>query len=270
MPAARVLTHRFLAHLALALGLLMTGLPTVRPAFAQALSLPLALPAAQETRRISVVVTPGLTHTNKLADPALRAARKEMLAGRAISDADLRALADNQDGLAALRYVRHLMAQQPAASASDIAYYGSIAVSTGRIWPLADTLAAMRRLDPAREPKERLRVYLAMLYPHAWAGNTLALDAVIDLNGEGRLFGAMSESTRKRLIAQGRAAGDGRILLRLALSLLAESDRSPAEEAQLAAYLAEAAAVKDLAVSTTAANLVTLLHTNAGKAAVTQ
>lgn len=266
MPAFRLPIERLLAQAVLALCLLMAGLP----AGAQALALPLALPAAAETRRISVVVTPGLSGTDKLADPALRTARKEMLADRPVSDADLRALADNQDGLAALKYVRRLMGQQPAASASDIAYYGSIAVSTGRIWPLADTLAAMRRLDPASEPKERLKLYLAVLYPHAWAGNTLALDAVIDLNGEGRLFGAMSESTRQRLIEQGRAAGDGRILLRLALNLLAETDRSPAEEALLAGYLAEAAAVKDLAVSTTAANLITLMQTNAGKVAASQ
>lgn len=268
MPAARVLTQSALAPLILAVCLLMAGLPAARSAGAQAL--PLAVPAEEATRRISVVVTPGLRHTTDLADPALRAARKEMLAGRPVSDAALRALADNQDGLAALKYVRRLMLQQPSASASDIAYYGSIAVSTGRVWPLADTLAAMRRLDPASEPKERLKLYLAMLYPHAWAGNTLALDAVIDLNGEGRLFGAMSQSTRERLLEHGRAAGDGRILLGLALNLLAQSERSPAEEALLAGYLAEAAAVDNLAIRTTAANLMTLAQGKTGKAVVSQ
>ena len=42
------------------------------------------------------------------------------------------------------------------------------------------------------------------------AGNVLALDALIVLNGEGRLFGPMSDRTRDRIVAQAEQAGDGR------------------------------------------------------------
>jgi hypothetical protein len=107
-----------------------------------------------------------------------------------------------RDGLAAQRYVRHLVAN--GGSDSDIAYFGSIAVATGRVWTLPETVKAMLRLDPATEPPERVKVYMAMIYPHAWAGNSLALDAVVMLNGKGRLFGEMSDRTRKQLDEQMR------------------------------------------------------------------
>ncbi len=63
---------------------------------------------------------------------------------------------------------------------------------TGRIWPLQDAITAMHQLDPATEPSDRIQMYIQTLYAHALAGNALALDAVVDLNGEGRLFGPMS------------------------------------------------------------------------------
>lgn len=237
------------------------------PAAAQMLALP--IPPAEGQNQISVKVTPGLTQTRKLPTAALRQARKDMLAGLDIGDDDLRALADQGDGLAALRYTRRLVASD-AASASDIAYYGSLAVSTGRVWVLPDAVAAMARLDPETEPAERKKTYLAMLYPHAWAGNALALDAVIDLNGEGRLFGAMSEATRQKILEQGEKNGDGRAALRLALPLLHKQGRSATETAQLQDYLKRARAAGHLAVATTADTMLALLADQTAGAAVTQ
>lgn len=233
-------------------------------------SVPMTIAADPALERISVKITPGLTKTRAVRDKSLQLARVDMLAGKEIRDEDLRGLALLYDGLAAQKYVRRLEAMGPAEHASDIAYFGSIAVSTGRIWTLPAAVEAMHRLDPATEPAERTKVYMAMLYPHAWAGNSLALDALIDFNGDGRLFGPMSERTRDRIIAQGEKAGDGRVLLRLALTLLQNPDISVEERAQAASYLRQSLAVNNLAVQTVAKTLLANLDANPSQATQTE
>lgn len=220
--------------------------------FAQQLTL--SMPMDTEANQISVVVKEGLSSNAGLSD-ALRLARTNLQDGLEIGPAELKELAGRYDGLAAQRYVRLLQADRTA-TASDIAYYATIAVSTGRVWTLPDAIAAMLLLDPTTEPPDRIRVYASVIYAHAWAGNPMALDALIDLNGEGRLFGALSEATRLKIIEQDAANGGGRAVMRLALRLLSQPTRTPEEEAQLEEYLSRAAAVNNLAISVTATNLI--------------
>ena len=214
----------------------------------------LLFPAPAAARRISVTVNKGLTRTASLPTAALRQARRDMLAGKVIPDADLRALADRRDGRAAQDYVRRLLKAGTGAP-SDIAYYGSIAVASGRVWTLPDAVRAMHALDPATEPRARIAMHAAMLYPHAWAGNALALDALIALNGEGRLFGPMSEKTRARVLVASRKAGDGRVALQMAMVAL----RDPADPLAARLWLTEAQVAGDLAIRTTAAALLARL-----------
>lgn len=212
------------AALAMAVGLAAGVMTTAAHADPALLALPVTADAA--SRQISVTVDPGLTRTRDLPTEELRAARRAMFEDAASVAPDLlRALADRRDGLAALHYTRHLIAT--GGSDSDIAFYGSLAATTGRVWVLRDAVGAMLRLDPATEPRDRVSAYMAMLYPHAWAGNTLALEAILQLNGEGRLFGPLSDSTRARILDQAAANGDGRIEMQMALSLL----RDPAARA---------------------------------------
>jgi hypothetical protein len=210
------------------------------------------IPPDRASREISVVVDEGLRRTIDLPR-SLRQARRDMLAGVEIAPDDLRALADRGDGLAALRYSQMLAEAWVPGSESDIAYYSALAVRTGRIWPLADAIEAMLALDPATEPRDRVQLYMQVLYPHAWAGNALALDALIDLNGEGRLFGALSAETLARIEDQAAQAGDGRAYLRLALVFLQSDD--PAAQAGARRYLDLAALSDHLAVRTTAETL---------------
>ena len=216
------------------------------------------IPPDPANAQISVTVTKGLVQSGKLT-PALRAARLAMQDGQDISPADLRALAELWDGLAAQKYVRHLQAHEAGASPSDIAYFGTIAVSTGRVWSLRAVIEALHLLDPATEPKPRIKAYIAMLYPHAWAGNSLAMDAVIDLNGAGRLFGPMSVATQKRIMEQGNKAGDGRVPLRLALALLQKPGRSQADMETAKAFLTVARGARNLEVRVIASNLLNLI-----------
>jgi hypothetical protein len=216
----------------------------------------LPFPPDLDSRQIVVTVDPGLTRTRALPAGELRDARVAMLADQDVAPDLLRALADRRDGLAALRLVRHLVAN--GGSASDIAYYGSIAVLTGRIWPLEDVVTALAELDPATEPADRVQMAIAALYPQAWAGNALALDALIMLNGEGRLFGAMSDRTRARIVEQAEQAGDGRVFLHLAVS---ELWGSPTDEnrARARVWLEQARGASHLGVATTATALLAQL-----------
>ena len=211
-------------------------------------------PAPAAARRISVTVDKGLTRTASLPTAALRQARRDMLAGKVIPDADLRALADRHDGRAAQDYVRRLL-QAGTGAPSDIAYYGSIAVASGRVWTLPDAIRAMQALDPATEPQARVAQAAAMLYPHAWAGNALALDALIALNGKGRLFGPMSEKTTLRVLAASRRAGDGRVALQMAVAAL----RDPADPVAARLWLTEVQGAQDLGIRTAAAALLARL-----------
>lgn len=217
---------------------------------------------------ISVTVERGLTSSKRLRSQALRKARSALHEGEPVSEEDLRALSLAGDGLAAQRYVRVLKAGKAAADPSDIAYFSAVAVGTGRIWTIKTMIAAMHELDPATEPRARIRKYINVLYPHAWAGNQPALDAVVAFNGEGRLFGPLSESTRSRILAQSQENGDGRIELGMAVRLLerVRASGAPADEtltggdlAQAHALLKRAEASMHLGVSTSAQNFLRLM-----------
>ncbi len=222
-----------------------------------------ALPFAADParRQISVKVEPGLKSTRKLPTQELRNLRKAMLEGAEISPEGLRALAEFHDGLAAQRYVRYLLAK--GGSDSDIAFFGSIAVATGRVWTLPETIDAMLRLNPATEPPERVKMYMAMVYPHAWAGNSLALDAVALLNGPGLLFGEMSDRTRKQLNDAMQKAGDGRLELLMAMNLMRDPGRRVAAAAEIRDYLSRAAASPVPGIATTARALLGQMATGA-------
>lgn len=224
---------------------------------ARALTLPIPHDAADIA--IGVTVTEGLRSMARVPTEPLREARRAMQAGDEIAPEDLRALADLGDGLAALKLVRHL--QMTAGSDSDVAHYAGIAVARGRIGMLPAMIDALGRLDPATEPPERIAGHIAALYPQAWAGNPLALEALVHLNGAGRLFGALSDRTRQRLEAMAEDRGDGRLYLTLALN-----EMSPGGDAARAAdYIRRAAEGSNPMVRMAAETLIA----NRGLAAAT-
>ncbi|MEM8870986.1 MAG: hypothetical protein AAF848_15075 [Pseudomonadota bacterium] len=212
----------------------------------------------RESRAISAVSIQKLRHTRHLPHRYLRVARKAMIAGLDIDDNDMARLGDHKDGLAAKRYAARLIARDPVAHASDIAYYSAIAAGTGRIYALDDMIAAMHHLDPVSEPWSRRHMLIKVLYSHAWAGNVMALDAVIAFNGEGTLFGPMSDATRARVLRHG-AVHDGRAELLLAMKLMARGDVRPPVLQQAMDYLQRGAESRDLTISTTSRNLIPLV-----------
>ncbi|MGB3244743.1 MAG: hypothetical protein WBB25_09420 [Sulfitobacter sp.] len=225
--------------------------------------IPILVASPEETGQISVTVDPGLRSSKRLPTAELRNARAAMQAGESVSPDNLRRLADAGDGLAAQRYVRILLSADDTADPSDIAYYAAVAVGTGRVWTLKPMIEAMHSLDPKTEPKARVTKYIRVLYPHAWAGNSIALDALVAFNGKGRLFGPMSDKTRDRILNEARAQGDGRTELSLAMGLLERARASDTPDPQIIAkaraYLVLAQGSNHLAVRTTAQNLILLI-----------
>ncbi|MEC3860829.1 hypothetical protein VK792_05995 [Mesobacterium sp. TK19101] len=226
------------------------------PCFAQSETLPLPFPIDRASREISVVVDKGLKSTNRLPTRALREARLALLDKQPVEADMLKALADRGETLAALRYVDVLMARGIEENASDVAYYGAIAVGGGRVWALPEMVEALQYLDPATEPKARINKYIQVLYAHAWAGNELALDAVIDYNGEGRLFGPLSAATKAKIDEQINTLGGGRSDLKMAISILRKDTLTNQDLADARSYLDRAQQAENLAVATTAANLI--------------
>lgn len=225
--------------------------------------IPILIAPSSASQNVAVIVDRGLQSSKRLRSRALREARTAMQKGENVSTENLRALGQAGDGLAAQRYVRILLADRTQADPSDIAFFAAVAVGTGRVWTLKPMIAAMHRLDPASEPKERINKYIRVLYPHAWAGNSLALEALVAFNGEGRLFGPLSDSTRDRILAEARALGDGRTELRLAMGILEVQRASETPDtdaiARAQSYLELAAGSNHLAVSTTAQNLLRMI-----------
>lgn len=216
---------------------------------------PVPFASDQESREISVVVDPGLKRTKSLPR-SLQDARIALLNKETLPAETLKALADRRETLAALRYVDVLMARGIEDNASDVAWYAAIAVGGGRVWALPEMVEALHLLDPKTEPQVRINQYIRVLYPHAWAGNELALDAVIDFNGEGRLFGPLSDSTRERIEAQIAQNGSARGDLRVAVSILSQDTLTPDDKARARVHLERARQADHLAVATTAANLI--------------
>ncbi len=227
---------------------------------AHAQSIPFPFETDTEARQLAVTVTPD-RRTMRGLPASLRTARAAMHAGEPVSDEDLARLAGAGDGLAAQNLARRLIADEDA-DPSDIAYYSALAVMTGRIWTLPDMIRAMRQLEPGQEPSDRVRTYIRALYPHAWEGNTLALDAVVEFNGEGRLFGALSDRTRSRILERSAADGEGRAELRMAVALMERGIESETERARVLELLALAEVSSHIGIRTTALNLTDRLDRN--------
>ena len=267
----------------LALGLIVVLAVPVSAQKIEITDLPLPRsPISKESRLINVVVDPGLKSMSALPTQELRDARAAFTAKQPVSPDILRRLAELRETMAAARYVEYLsgLRQVEAVDAlgqpmlqmlpstgeipgytgknynSDVAYFGAIAVGGGRNWVLDDMLEAMRFLDPATEPRARINTYIKMLYPQAWAGNELALDAVIEFNGEGKLFGRLSERTRLKIEDTLSNLGTGRGEMKRALAILSRTNRTQSDIDEAIPLLRVAQGSETLAIATMATNLI--------------
>lgn len=150
------------------------------------------------------------------ADPWLKDMRRAMLAGAAMSDADLRTLADAGEGLAAARFAQRLEERDDPALMDDAAHYYSIAVYVDRDFAVPRLLAILRRSDAEFGPA-RLRNIREVLDREARQGNAVAAAGLADLLMLGRPF-EQDVPQARALLALAAEAGDSQAAIRLALS----------------------------------------------------
>lgn len=198
-----------------------------------------------------------VTRSKDLPTPALQAARKRMNGGGAISTAELRALADNGDGLAAFRFARLLQATTPPPKLGVVAHYYAIAAYTGRSFAVPD-LARLMVTEGAEYGDNLLRQCLNALTIQAISGNAKAALALSQMYSDGLPFGRDPAAARHFLGMAGK--NDPAAALKLGLALLADPADAALDHVGARAALGLAASGSDLAVRVTAENLLILLN----------
>lgn len=226
-----------------------------------ALALPVPSAALAEDARL-----PGVQSTAELADPALRSLRKRMVAGGTLGAADLRALADAGDGLAAFKFGKFL--DESATTADEglsarIHYY-SIAAYTGRdfaVPPLLRLVTGKADLEGVLG-KARLRGVEDALLAAARRGNADAALALSLAYAEGTPFGPKPEEAERLLLSLTDAgtAEAARAAVKLALLAIGPDPAQPLDAVAARQLLQIAAKGPDLGARAMAENLERLLR----------
>lgn len=209
---------------------------------------------------------PGVQSTAELGDPYLQSLRKRMVDGGALRAADLRALADAGDGLAAFKFGKLLddaAAQDPVYQASSRVHYFSIAVYTGREFAVPPLLRVLRGIEDPTEVlgPVRLRGAEDALLVAARRGSDEAALALVEFYSEGAPFGEKPEEARAMLLSltdNGTPKG-AEAALKLALQAVGPDPKNPVDVDLAREMLLIAAAGPDLGVRATAENLEKLL-----------
>ncbi len=187
----------------------------------------------------------GVQRTTDLQDPALRDLRQRMIAGRTLTDAQLRALADAGDGLAAFRYADRLdqaAEAEPARALLSRVHYYALATYTGRDFAASRLVAALDfvvaeavALSPARAKAAEDALLVA-----ARRGNAAAALALGRFYAAGVPFGPQPEKARDLLVAAAESGGPGasRAALNLALAAIGSRSRRPRRSRNRAVYAA--------------------------------
>jgi hypothetical protein len=209
---------------------------------------------------------PGIQTTAELGDRHLKSLRKRMVGGGVLGAADLRALADAGDGLAAFKLGKLLddaATQDPAFQLSSRVHYFSIAVYTGREFAVAPLLRVLRGIE---EPAEllgpvRLKGVEDALLAATRRGSEEAALALADFYTEGAPFGEKPAEARELLLSlsEDGATKGAEAALKLALQAIGPDPANPIDVALARELLLIAAAGSDLGVRATAENLQQLL-----------
>ncbi len=193
--------------------------------------------------------------------PYLFHQRKMMIAGEAIPDEDLKALANTGDGYAAWTYAERLNAREdPALTMTTIDYYARAAEAgraggVPRIIELMNTEAFETASDPQLDRLERLLRDFALK-----KRDTQAALYLVQRYNLGTPFGDKSEDVVPLLetLAEG---GDERIALQLATQILQTRELAddPDQRETARRYLGIAAQADNISIQTTAQNLLKLM-----------
>ncbi len=186
--------------------------------------------------------------------PTLKALRDKMVAGRHLSFAEMRALADAGDSLAALRYGKRLEALGKPSVLDDAVHYYAMALYDGRDGAISSIVsllvAAKNDLPPAR-----LLAIERSILSSSRLGNRPATVALAQMYLRGSPFGP-NRPEALRLLAKLAEDGDAQAALDLGMLFLAEKGTNAKDQQKVQTYLTLASTSTDLSVRTMAENLL--------------
>jgi hypothetical protein len=218
---------------------------------------PAPVPAARST--LAAGTTPitfkpfrrGITATVQL--PAgLQTVRRNLIAGKRLRTADLRALADAGDSLAQMRFAKQLSEMSdPSLLRSQVHYY-AMAAYNGREGAVRPLLSLLRSQGATLDASVLANAEAALL-AQVSHGQIDAIAGLAKFYVAGAPFGAKQADGQEMLTKVARA-GDAQAALDLALQMIAERPDTGRQDAR--EFLEIAANSADLAVKATATSLL--------------
>jgi TPR repeat protein len=237
--------------------------------------LPLILGAAASLAAVQAAALPVLPRTGAQAEPTesqphpvfderitgtldlptwdLQQARRRMLAGEQISWDDMRALADNGDGLAAFRFAQRIEGQGDPALLADAAFYYATAAYTNRDYAVGPLVRILGQPNVEFSPR-RLEHIENALRAMALAGDAKAAEALTGFYTSGRPFGRQPEKALQFRLDLAEA-GEPDAAMGLVLEAMSGSPTVALDEEQVNLLLDVVEASDDLGLRTTAANI---------------
>jgi TPR repeat protein len=214
---------------------------------------PLSLPDAALSPAIIRVFDDRVTETLDLPTWDLQQARRRMLAGETIPWADMRALADAGDGLAAFRLAQRIEARNDPSLLGDAAFYYATAAYTNRDYAVGPLVRILDRRDIEFSPR-RLEHMENALRAMAIAGDAKAKESLTRFYQIGHPFGRQPERALEFRLDLAEA-GDADAAMALVLETMSGSAPLPMDRDQVDRLLDIVDGSDDLGLRTTGANL---------------
>lgn len=188
----------------------------------------------------------------KKVDP-MKVIRTRMIAGKEVTDKELRSLAKSGDDLGQYYYAKRLEERGDPDVLDDAAGYYLTSLEKGRE---ASEKPLVRLLDGGAldEQTELVADAEALLTKLAGKGDATARDALIRMYRDGEPFGLKPEEADDLLVAAAEA-GDAKAALDLAYAMLSGVP-NPARIESAKGYLTIAAKADDLSIRTQAENIL--------------
>lgn len=193
----------------------------------------------------------------------LQETRKRLLAGKRVSYGELQALADAKDGIGAFRLAERIQQQNNPKLATDALHYFSIAAHQDRGYAVRHMLTILGD-DGLELSRAHLDSAEAALRLQARKGNEQAIEGLIRLYSEGRLFGD-KRSELEALLAAGTGKKNGDAAFKMAVVLLSNRDRTPEQTETALRFLAIAERNGSIGMKAAASNLIVQLESKSSE-----
>jgi hypothetical protein len=193
----------------------------------------------------------------------LQEARKRLLDGKRVSYGELQALADAKDGIGAFKLAERIQKQGNPKLASDALHYFAIAAYQDRGYAVRHMMAILNDGSIELQPSH-LQSAEAALRLQARKGNEQAIEGLIRLYSEGRLFGD-KRGELETLLASGTGKKNGDTAFKLAVLLLSDRERTPEQTKQATRFLEIAEENGSIGMKAAASNLLAQLQTTSSE-----